>query len=765
MPPNQPRASKQPCRGPLALTLSAAVLPSVASVWGPHRVTIVFPVLRRLEVSGYGLFETSNSSGIEHDFEKGVHVIVGINGLGKTTLLNTIYRAMLGPKDMSKEDGGLASTQHKLVDWRNKKYFRTRVRDSARSAAVDVDISFGARVLSLKRSLQTLEVQALAVDGVPEAIVTQERYEEIVQELSGTATFFDFFAVLRFLIFFLEDRPELIWDRRSQFDMFRLLFYDRDAARSAAEAYDDVQRLDSQYRNERVPIRAAQEELALYDAAEQSGVAAEMRGARRALLAAQENDADFADAIEAARSEYESVRLRREKSKLDLEEVRRAHEHEQELFYQDVFPDLADTAQHVFLNLAGGGGCLVCGNRSAAAGDRLREFAARHQCPVCESEVAEQENVVSTAKFNQKRLEKARLEVDQLRVELKRLDGELANTEATLRGNVEARQASLEELQRLQRLLAQLQRRASPEVLDAVLAEDEEQIEFKRKYVEQGLARLASLLADRTSAEVRYKALKDTQQKQLSAKLFQVKRSFARIAKHLLAETCLLREAVDSRRIGQEGENFDFPILEVMMSSAVFDGSPSAREDVSAVSESQREFIDLAFRMALMEASADDTSDAMLVLETPEASLDSLFVTEAGALFRAFAAGGRTKGNVFVASTNLNNEGMIPALFGAALPPPRQPASDDDGTALSAGSGAQERGEVPPPVLQPALRRSHIINLLELSRPNAALKAHREYYEKKLQDAVYADVPEAGRAGLWGPAAGSAAPADPAGSL
>jgi hypothetical protein len=67
----------------------------------------------------------------------------------------------------------------------------------------------------------------------------------------------------------------------------------------------------------------------------------------------------------------------------------------------------------------------------------------------------------------------------------------------------------------------------------------------------------------------------------------------------------------------------------------------------------------------LMEAAGAPESDAMLVLETPEASLDSLFVREAGALFRRFAAKGDALGNVFIASTNLNNEGMIPALFGA----------------------------------------------------------------------------------------------------
>jgi hypothetical protein len=715
---------------------------------GAVRLSITFPVLRRLTVEGYELFQTSTSNGIDHHFSAGVHVIAGINGLGKTTLLNILYRLMLGPLDMSKEDSGLASTQHKLSDWRNKKYFRTRVRDEARGARATAELSFGHRKLTVTRGLRTLEVERLALDDVQEAHATQDRFEELVCELSGAASYFDYFAILRFLVFFLEDRPELIWDRRSQFDMFRLLFYDRDAARSAAQEYDEAQRVDSIHRNERVPIRKARLELDAYDAAESSGLAVELRSARAALMAAQAQDEEHADAIVQARQSLEGRRLRREKARLDLEEARIAYEEEQQLFYQSVFPDLAGTAAHVFLNLATGGGCLVCGNQSVAAGDRLKDFAQRHQCPICESQPEQQENVVSPAEFSEKRLAKVAAQVEILRSSLLELDHDVARENAELIELIEAREDTVTDVQRYQRRLNELQKEATSEILEIVLAEDEEQISFKRHYVELGEKRLDSLLADRTAAEMRYLAIKAKQEKVLADRLKQAKERFARISRHLLAEECTLREITDTRRIGQEGQLIDFPILEVMMSSGVFTGSPSAREDASSVSESQREFIDLAFRMALIETAAAADSDAMLVLETPEASLDSLFVTEAGALFRGFAAKGGADGNVFIASTNLNNEGMIPALFGAAVPPPREPTRDLDADALTVDKDLAR--ETPAPVLPPKERKSHLINLLDLSAPNAALRQHREFYEKKLWDAVFEDVDSVHRKLLTG---------------
>jgi hypothetical protein len=220
--------------------------------------------------------------------------------------------------------------------------------------------------------------------------------------------------------------------------MFRLLFYDKTAARTAAEEYDKAQKLDSNYRTERVPIRQAQKELDDYDAAEQSGIAVEIRAERTALAAAQEQDREHAEAIVLARQMSESVRLRREKTRLDLEEARLAYEEEQQLFYQHVFPSLEATAAQVFLNLAAGGGCLVCGNRSAAAAERLQAYAERHQCPVCESKVAEQENVVSAGEFNEKRLERVGQQVERIRASLAALDLDVVREDTGLGQLIEA---------------------------------------------------------------------------------------------------------------------------------------------------------------------------------------------------------------------------------------------------------------------------------------------------------------------------------------
>ena len=65
-----------------------------------------FPIIRRLIINDYALFPGRADAGVDHTFEPGVTVIVGINGIGKTTMLNLIYRLLVGPWDFAKGDEG-----------------------------------------------------------------------------------------------------------------------------------------------------------------------------------------------------------------------------------------------------------------------------------------------------------------------------------------------------------------------------------------------------------------------------------------------------------------------------------------------------------------------------------------------------------------------------------------------------------------------------------------------------------------------------------
>jgi hypothetical protein len=77
------------------------------------------------------------------------------------------------------------------------------------------------------------------------------------------------------------------------------------------------------------------------------------------------------------------------------------------------------------------------------------------------------------------------------------------------------------------------------------------------------------------------------------------------------------------------------------------------------VSESQREFIDLAFRMALISVAGVPNAGA-LVIDAPESSLDAVFVRRAADVLTRFASFGSD--NRLLITSNLIDGDLIPEL-------------------------------------------------------------------------------------------------------
>lgn len=187
---------------------------------------------------------------------------------------------------------------------------------------------------------------------------------------------------------------------------------------------------------------------------------------------------------------------------------------------------------------------------------------------------------------------------------------------------------------------------------------------------------------------------------------------FAEYAASFLAEECNLTFAPRKLSLGQGIAGIEFPTFAVQMTSAVSPSVGTTRKEIDDVSESQKEFIDLAFRMAVLKAYATTLQlpqGAMMVIETPESSLDSVFIENAGDMLRKWCALGR---NSVIATSNLNRENMIRSLLGIGQnPPPTQ-------------------GEI----------QKRIINLLKLAAENAALKRHREAYEAEFLNSTTSEV-------------------------
>ena len=190
-------------------------------------------------------------------------------------------------------------------------------------------------------------------------------------------------------------------------------------------------------------------------------------------------------------------------------------------------------------------------------------------------------------------------------------------------------------------------------------------------------------------------------------------RYFADYAGSFLAESCSLIYKPRRLRLGESTELIEYPTFAAQMTSAVSPSSGVTRITDTDVSESQKEFIDLAFRMAVLRAysvAQGAPSSAMIVIETPEASLDSVFVENAGGMLRSWCIPTDTGTNSVVASCNLNRENMISALLGRGQPEGEKPSAD--------------------------WIKGHVINLLEIAAENAALVQHRDQYQREFENST-----------------------------
>ena len=150
-----------------------------------------------------------------------------------------------------------------------------------------------------------------------------------------------------------------------------------------------------------------------------------------------------------------------------------------------------------------------------------------------------------------------------------------------------------------------------------------------------------------------------------------VEQAFADYAQGFLEEQVSITRTSHKARVGQEGQQIDFPSYALDMTGSDFQDKVR-RTGPSDVSESQREFIDLAFRMALIKA-ASQSGFGSLVIDTPEASLDVVFVKRAANILLRF--GSADGNNRLIVTSNLVEGSLIPTLASAAVPndgePPR----------------------------------------------------------------------------------------------
>ena len=632
---------------------------------------ISVPRLDRLDVDGYGLYPgvtgaDGERSGLHADFGPGLSLIIGANGLGKTTLIKLIYRLIGGPYDIPSlaagEELGNRRLEATLLPPYERTMFAARVADRAASATATLSLVFGAKHFVITRNLSNLSLVAIATDGEQLQAIDEDAYQTMICDAAGVGSFGDLLLMLRYLVFYFEDRRALVWDQTAQRQLLRMLFLPPAQAQEWTAHERAILTKDSDVRNFQAVVGKEERELTKNVRKSQSATA--LRAELGSLEGVQENDRQRLQAISAFTADLDNARQQARAAHLEAQQDResrfRSVEEAKLLAIQARFPEVAATGRYILAQLMTDHDCLVCGTHNDAAAAAYADRITHDLCVVCSTPLATVEGIVEQRTVADERVSK--------RVEA------LESADRTLAGATAARQEAESEFDAHWRTVARLEADIAERgsrinaIVDALPPS-----ELAMREQRDDLSRLRGLLEARKGelAELRreFAGFVAERRDDLMQQAGNISLYFGEFASGFLSEEISLTWSSYRARLGQTGDLIEFPAFDLEMSGSDF-GASVRRAGPNDVSESQREFIDLAFRMAMMRAASADGS-ATLVIDTPESSLDAVFAKRAGDILIRFADG---EGNSLIITSNLVEGSLIPTLADGLkrYPVPRQ---------------------------------------------------------------------------------------------
>lgn len=624
------------------------------------------PVLQRLQVRNYGLYPGLKRDGVfDVDLAPGLTVVLGANGLGKSTLVNILFRMLTGPWNISIPEGTLGTANLVAVplNARGRASFSARVSDGAREAQATVVFAIGDRAFEVTRSLLKLDLVSFKVDGGPPRD-DEEGLMLAVLSAANIHSFGEWIFVLRTMVFFFEDRRMLVWDPTAQRQLLRCLFLEPAQSRDWWQAEREILELDTRMRNLRAAL--GREEREEQKRRSQSKAAPEVRAQLAAkdtqLQALKQRQGELIASIE----ELDDTRRRDRLDALRAAETLHAALHELErarlTAVEARFPSADESMRYVFSRLMTDDVCGVC--RTPGRQEKRRQMLDaidKRHCVLCDAAVnaIEGEPVDLTAE-----------RVGQLRERVR----EAAATDESCRAKLDASSAgydtSSRALAELNVEVAELS--ADVESLVRQLPADEQ---AARKNDDSALLKrkVDELTADLQVKREAFAGKMETFRRQIGGFADRVKAAFDEIANGFLIETASLTWTPVRQTLGQAGSAgvqlppIEYPSFSVEMTGANF-VSVVRRDSPEQVSESQREFIDLAFRMALVSVGTQSATST-IVIDAPESSLDAVFVNRAATVLASFANANKT--NRLVVTSNLAAGKLIPAMLRAAESDPK----------------------------------------------------------------------------------------------
>lgn len=613
--------------------------------------TIYLPTLKKVRIVNYSLYNQN----IDYDFIYGVNLIIGGNGVGKTTFINIIKYALIGlyKKDLIVRNYNNEKRLIRTSYTNCNVYFRNRTQENLEDQKGFVELHFDINDVKfvVKRSLYNTELLSAVyeengkVNVIPGQVIRQDiyakyenysnvekekylqyNYEKVVSEKANLSDFNDFIFFVNQILLFSEARDNVLWDEEAQNRLLSNYLNDSQLEKKRKELNFEAKYQDSIARHRQEEIKAIRRVQKKVD--ENSRTNKEI--SKPDLLNQIEIQEKNIQLLETARNELQrkialiykevSVITNKINEKEKLKEKEEIKDNKQ--YWIGLNPKYRIYKKQLFFNHI----CPMC---NSPIEENQEEIDDDQKCCWCHSSL-------KTSKVNNDKIEKLRKDINELSKVRKEKELLISKNEKELNKlDYEVRKSRLDLFEKRQDYRAMEDKEAKEtqnestyitmlKRIDELALEKEEAARLSEKYKEEG-NKIVKCIEENLISNTRV--------------ISDIFKDFAEAFLHVPCH--LTFDSVENKEV----KRF-FPVI---------DGK--IRYDAEELSESQRFFVDYSFRMSIL--SYFYNSPSFYICETPDSSLDISYEENAANTLLKYVA----RNNTLILTSNLNNSTFLKSIL------------------------------------------------------------------------------------------------------
>lgn len=593
------------------------------------------PKIEKVIIENFSLYKLKRK--IEIDVPDGVLCLAGANGLGKSTFISIVSYAMTGVVVPSKIEfktlGSIPAFIQKSTGF-YAEYFEGRVEQRDRDLSqVTIYFTLGKYHYVVTRNFfdsSYLVAYSRFDDAdnntIEDGVSLIEQFKIHFVKDSELNSFDQYIFVQSYVMTFDESKKLLFWDEDVMNRLMYLFFsYSPDAAERADALKKNIKRYESNMRNSQWEISKMEKQL---NRLRSTGIVTESE--RNQIEDACDKEQRMADSIEEINKTIRGLNSEISQTKLSLDNI---------ILTQH---SVKTTYDQTFISLYAGGETVDTDERVKGSLQRIiMKLSEDENADVSDLQAILRCEIVGAIKRTRMRNEQSNMK------RLKELDQQL--------------QALKAEEQELRAILQRKQQevQAGQKTVASILAEleqfrkENDAILKKRDIILESEQTRREIQALEITIEQRKKDKRENEEKrniseaELKPLEESVKSNFAK-----LSETFV--PSFQSYAKSFIGLDIDVELREVNgMVSLVINVNGSNRRSRFQLSESQQYFLDIALRFSLIELSG--LSNAFMLIDTPEGSLDIAYESRAGKMFADFVA----KGYGVIMTANINSSQLL----------------------------------------------------------------------------------------------------------